>query len=927
MDFKTCSNFNEEQLYMLEFLIDHIDLNTETMKRVENSSLSVNLKFIDFPVFDISQEEFLHAKKNVQGPNKSKSEKLKSGLVDFSMGKSCLFPKKPNDLVQAMRSTPLKVGIFIATEKNEYEPEEEKLPICETKVLLSGCLCNQVAMSMNDKNHLPKPYVIKNTYNLIDNQGDPSGTITLFLRLSCFGKSIVTQFALQDSSFLFKSSQSPNEFQCTKIPTESDIVQAGIYDSLRNQKDEVRSLKPQNVIGLSSICQELAKRDGGPPDLFPILPEVVSRKEMKELFRKEPNTDKEDTLGDFSDDRSHLKTLSRIQSYSGVGCAGGLCVGTKLLDPLPSNHHGASTKIPSYTGSYAAGGVQDCCKLFRMRGGGCCKDSGPGSARFGKQSRGIIDNPIFMHFSPGKDLPSNQTMETLVSGSCKSAWKNTATPGRTGCGCFGKRGAGLDHSGGTCSKKPCMGIDCIIRSFKEIQEFVDSIGKVPGLAGLGIMDPSESPYFGREEETGNTCRPKSKKSIQNPIEPTDAPNKNVSYAKTLLAKEKKMSEVKSKLELSTPSPYTATQTLSTFSTHSVRAVLNAQTKNMTHTLGKPKRREDRPEKPMHENQKPKQQIPPIEIDPSGEPKCKSKKRKGKENMEDSASTCKISDTKKYSSNAVVNSSKAGSSIKVENKEKKKNRGRFLSKHTAPSGNRGPSNSSVKVSKNVLKHIYFLGKINSGVVFGHKNCFDLRMRVPKNMGWLWNTRDVLGMPPPRLGWKPGAISRYVHKLLRKAKTSSGPQLDSRPSTPTKGKKGKTTGVKSSQSFGRHLVSRKEENNRELELPPTLHIHRKDGTYYVTMYPIKQESSDNPELQEQVKPLQFKVTKNKDDASVCSSSTASDMEIEFSPPAAINRYRKKVPVKNADSQVKQQDIIDAFKSPSTKVEKGKKEKAKK
>lgn len=379
MDLKTCSNSNEEQLYMLEFLIDHIDLYAEMMKRVANSPLSVNLKFIDFPVFEISQEEFLHAKKNVQAPNKSKSEKLKSGSVDFSMGKSCLFPKKPNDLVQAMRSTPLKVGIFIATAKNEYEPEEEEEPpICETKVLLSGCLCDQVAMSMNDKNHLPEPYVIKNTYNLIDNQGNPSGTITLFLRLSCFGKSIVTQFALRDSSFLFKSSQSPNEFQCTRIPTESEMDQAGMYDSLLNEKDEVRPLKPQNVIGLTSICQELAKRDGGPPDLFPLLPEVVSRKEIKELFRKEPDTDKEDPLCILSDDGNHLKTLSRIQSCSGVGCGGGLCVGTKLLDPLPRNRHGAAPKSPSYTGSCSAGGVQDCCKLFRMRGGGCCKDSGPG---------------------------------------------------------------------------------------------------------------------------------------------------------------------------------------------------------------------------------------------------------------------------------------------------------------------------------------------------------------------------------------------------------------------------------------------------------------------------------------------------------------------------------------------------------------------
>lgn len=63
---------------------------------------------------------------------------------------------------------------------------------------------------------------------------------------------------------------------------------------------------------------------------------------------------------------------------------------------------------------------------------------------------------------------------------------------------------------------------------------------------------------------------------------------------------------------------------------------------------------------------------------------------------------------------------------------------------------------------------------------------------------------------------------------------------------------------------------------------------------------------------MKPLQFKIVKNKDDASITSSSTASDMEIEFSPPAAVTRYRKKPDVVHVDTQVRQQEIIDAYKA---------------
>ena len=379
MDSKTYSDFNEEQLYLLEFFIDHIDLNIDTTKRIGKLPISVRLKFIDFPIFEINQEEFIHTKQKVEATTKTKEDKLKSGSVDFNMGKLCLFPKKPNDLVQAMRSQPLKVGIFTMTDKNECDQYKEEPAICETNVLLSGCLCDQVNMAINDKNHLPKPYILKNTYNLVDDQGNPSGTILLLLRLTCYGKSVVTQFALQDKFFLFKNSQSPNEFQCIKISSELKMDRAEICESISQQKVEDRLLKPQNVIGLVSICQELAKRDGGPLEINFPPPETVQRKEVKELFRKNSEIiDEEDPFFICPEDGNYLKTLSKIQSCGGIGCKGGLCVGTSLLNPLPRNYHGASPRTSCYTGSCCTGEVKDCCNLFRLRGGGCCEDNTPG---------------------------------------------------------------------------------------------------------------------------------------------------------------------------------------------------------------------------------------------------------------------------------------------------------------------------------------------------------------------------------------------------------------------------------------------------------------------------------------------------------------------------------------------------------------------
>lgn len=53
-------------------------------------------------------------------------------------------------------------------------------------------------------------------------------------------------------------------------------------------------------------------------------------------------------------------------------------------------------------------------------------------------------------------------------------------------------------------KKPCLAADCLNRSFKEAQNFVNSLGKVPGVAGLGLMDITDQPYYGRHREADCT---------------------------------------------------------------------------------------------------------------------------------------------------------------------------------------------------------------------------------------------------------------------------------------------------------------------------------------------------------------------------------------------------------------------------------------
>ena len=189
--------------------------------------------------------------------------------------------------------------------------------------------------------------------------------------------------------------------------------------------------------------------------------------------------------------------------------------------------------------------------------------------------------------------------------------------------------------------------------------------------------------------------------------------------------------------------------------------------------------------------------------------------------------------------------------------------------------------------------------------------------------------------PRVGWKPGAINTNLRKVFHEVKKSfwlAGKSKSAR----AKSQNGSTIHItknsRISSSLRKPRIKKHDEKKEEewKEPPPTLHIQRKDGVYYVTMYPIKQDTMDVPKLEEPIKPLQFKIVKNKDNNSDTSISTASDMEIEFSPPAAVNRYRKKPDVIHVETQVKQQEILDANKPPgSKKSEKksGKEKKAKK
>lgn len=122
----SCFGGHEEQLYLVELTVEKLKLTEEKVQDINDCPLVVKVKLIDFPILEISRQDFYFVKPSQRDSN---------GTLEFAVGKCCLFTKQPRDLMRMMQSTPMKIGIFGAG---------DRFPIAETEIPLSGCLCDQV---------------------------------------------------------------------------------------------------------------------------------------------------------------------------------------------------------------------------------------------------------------------------------------------------------------------------------------------------------------------------------------------------------------------------------------------------------------------------------------------------------------------------------------------------------------------------------------------------------------------------------------------------------------------------------------------------------------------------------------------------------------------------------------------------------------
>lgn len=227
----TCFGGRDERIYMAEMLVHKLTLTKEKTKDIGEFPVAIKIKLLDFPVFEITRQDFYSYE---PPPPEDEGCSLR-----FMIGRSCMFVMRPMDLVRELQSRPVHVGVFRV---------HDTYPIAETEIMLPGCLCDQVAMSQNDPENLPKPFAVTEKYNLTDPGGNNSGTLEMELKLLCFGRSLITHYELHSKFLVFKNQDKEREF-CVRRLVPASHHPEGLSKDVsqfpnRTTLDELKGIDP-----------------------------------------------------------------------------------------------------------------------------------------------------------------------------------------------------------------------------------------------------------------------------------------------------------------------------------------------------------------------------------------------------------------------------------------------------------------------------------------------------------------------------------------------------------------------------------------------------------------------------------------------------------------------------------------------------------
>ncbi|KAL0102326.1 hypothetical protein PUN28_018692 [Cardiocondyla obscurior] len=193
------------QLILIEFLVDTV--NIPTIRAICDETLQtktcVSFQILNLPPVNIYQET----------PTESCTCIHNEAQV-FKKGKSCLFALPNNVLQKPLCSFPVIMSV-----------SKELPPGVLPDVMLIGThqiqLCNLINSLLNMRiSQSSNPCkTMKDAFKITTATGQHVGKITVFIRVSCFGKKIVTQFQLPENKefYLFKGVDDSPTYLCKRV--------------------------------------------------------------------------------------------------------------------------------------------------------------------------------------------------------------------------------------------------------------------------------------------------------------------------------------------------------------------------------------------------------------------------------------------------------------------------------------------------------------------------------------------------------------------------------------------------------------------------------------------------------------------------------------------------------------------------------------
>lgn len=196
-----------ENLFLLEFLVDNLKLEGGCDCDKPPGETCVSFQFLDNDPLDVCENDF--------GPKAGK------GNSDVKTGKSCLFSLTSDQAEDATRQFDIYVSVFRKM-KPGWLPET--VPIGNTVIPVAEVF-NELLESMGcGCDTSPCAKTLKDTFPITNCSEEEIGAIDVYIRMSCFGKLIVTQFQmnLADKSVLFKDKQGHSMYRYKKAKKQPE---------------------------------------------------------------------------------------------------------------------------------------------------------------------------------------------------------------------------------------------------------------------------------------------------------------------------------------------------------------------------------------------------------------------------------------------------------------------------------------------------------------------------------------------------------------------------------------------------------------------------------------------------------------------------------------------------------------------------------